>query len=42
MKKRRVTKKELDKVCLDCCDFIKAAIGCFYCGVERLKRLRSK
>ena len=40
MKNRRVNRKELDEVCLDCCDFVKVKLGCIDCGVERLKRLK--
>jgi hypothetical protein len=40
MKKRRVNNKQLDEICLDCCDFIKKKLGCIDCGVEMLKRLK--
>ena len=38
---RRITNKQLDEVCLDCCDFVKVKLGCIDCGVERLKRLKT-
>jgi len=36
---KRVSKRQLDEVCLDCCDYIQKKAKCEKCSVNELKKI---